>query len=171
MKCGLLGRKLGHRLGFPTANIELPEGVIIPRHGVYACRASVDGEWYMVDVTWDDPIPDVSGRKYYAYFNVTSDYLRVNHIWNEECFPECTAKKYNYFYYNDLVCKDVSGLKGKIDTLLSEKKNIEMQFRIENMGENISLQNIANQGNVREIAWQVEKAGPDGVIWVEIKGR
>ena len=131
----------------------------------------LDGEWYMVDVTWDDPIPDVSGRKYYAYFNVTSDYLRVNHIWNEECFPECTAKKYNYFYYNDLVCKDVSGLKGKIDTLLSEKKNIEMQFRIENMGENISLQNIANQGNVREIAWQVEKAGPDGVIWVEIKGR
>ena len=41
------GRKLGHRLGFPTANIELPEGVIIPRHGVYACRAYVDGEWYM----------------------------------------------------------------------------------------------------------------------------
>ena len=41
------GRKLGHRLGFPTANIELPEGVIVPRHGVYACRAYVDGEWYM----------------------------------------------------------------------------------------------------------------------------
>ena len=35
------GRKLGHRLGFPTANIELPEGVIVPRHGVYACRAYV----------------------------------------------------------------------------------------------------------------------------------
>ena len=35
------GRRLGHKLGFPTANIELPQGVIVPRHGVYACRAYV----------------------------------------------------------------------------------------------------------------------------------
>lgn len=41
------GRRLGHRLGFPTANIELPEGVIVPRHGVYACRAYVGDRGYM----------------------------------------------------------------------------------------------------------------------------
>ena len=41
------GRKLGHKLGFPTANIELPEGVIVPRHGVYACRAFVGEKSYM----------------------------------------------------------------------------------------------------------------------------
>ena len=41
------GRKLGHKLGFPTANIELPEDVIVPRHGVYACRAFVGEHAYM----------------------------------------------------------------------------------------------------------------------------
>lgn len=41
------GRKLGRKLGFPTANIELPEGVIVPRHGVYACRAFVGEQSYM----------------------------------------------------------------------------------------------------------------------------
>lgn len=41
------GRKLGRRLGFPTANIELPEGCIVPRHGVYACRAFVGEKGYM----------------------------------------------------------------------------------------------------------------------------
>ena len=41
------GRRLGHKLGFPTANIELPEGVIVPRHGVYACRAYVGQKGYM----------------------------------------------------------------------------------------------------------------------------
>ena len=41
------GRKLGHKLGFPTANIELPQGVIVPRHGVYACRAYVGEESHM----------------------------------------------------------------------------------------------------------------------------
>ena len=41
------GRRLGHKLGFPTANIELPQGVIVPRHGVYACRAYVGEKRYM----------------------------------------------------------------------------------------------------------------------------
>ena len=41
------GRRLGHKLGFPTANIELPEGVIVPRHGVYACYAYVGKMRYM----------------------------------------------------------------------------------------------------------------------------
>lgn len=41
------GRKLGHKLGFPTANIELPAGVVCPRHGVYACKARVAGQVYL----------------------------------------------------------------------------------------------------------------------------
>ena len=41
------GRRLGHRLGFPTANIELPAEVVCPRHGVYACRAFVGEKSYM----------------------------------------------------------------------------------------------------------------------------
>ena len=41
------GRRLGRSLGFPTANIELPQGVIVPRHGVYACRAYVGEKRYM----------------------------------------------------------------------------------------------------------------------------
>ena len=41
------GRGLGHRLGFPTANIELPGSVVCPRHGVYACRAYVGQERYL----------------------------------------------------------------------------------------------------------------------------
>lgn len=40
------GRQLGHRLGFPTANMDLPTGLCIPRNGVYAARISVDGNSY-----------------------------------------------------------------------------------------------------------------------------
>ena len=39
------------------------------------------------------------------------------------------------------------------------------------MGDNISLQGLAEQTDARQIAWLVEKPGPDGVIWVDIKGR
>ena len=33
------GRGLGHQMGTPTANLALPEGVLSPAFGVYACRA------------------------------------------------------------------------------------------------------------------------------------
>ena len=41
------GRGLGHTIGIPTANIALPESVICPKLGVYACTATVDGKEYL----------------------------------------------------------------------------------------------------------------------------
>lgn len=40
------GRQLGRTLGIPTANIACPEGVVVPRHGVYAVRVRLDGRRY-----------------------------------------------------------------------------------------------------------------------------
>lgn len=37
------GDNRGRGLGFPTANIEIPAGKILPANGVYACQAVVDG--------------------------------------------------------------------------------------------------------------------------------
>lgn len=37
------GRQLGRTIGIPTANILPPEGLIVPKFGVYACMAEVDG--------------------------------------------------------------------------------------------------------------------------------
>lgn len=56
------GRKLGNKLGFPTANVLIPEGVACPRHGVYACRARVDGESYIA-VTNVGSRPTVEGHQ------------------------------------------------------------------------------------------------------------
>ena len=40
------GHQLGRRLGFPTANLLLPEELVVPKFGVYACRCLVDGVRY-----------------------------------------------------------------------------------------------------------------------------
>jgi len=40
------GRGLGHTIGIPTANLALPEGIVCPAYGVYACKARLDGEAY-----------------------------------------------------------------------------------------------------------------------------
>ena len=40
------GKALGRKLGVPTANLRLPEGLAIPRFGVYACSCIIDGKRY-----------------------------------------------------------------------------------------------------------------------------
>lgn len=42
----LHGQKLGRKLGVPTANLEIPAGVAVPKFGVYACKANIDGKSY-----------------------------------------------------------------------------------------------------------------------------
>ena len=54
----------------------------------------LDGEWYQVDVTWDDPVPDEKGRVYYSYFNITDAMMKVDHEYNFEI--PCNGTKYHY---------------------------------------------------------------------------
>ena len=55
------GRKLGRTLGIPTANLEIPSGVICPKHGVYACKAIVNDDEYLA-VTNIGNRPTVAGH-------------------------------------------------------------------------------------------------------------
>ena len=54
------GRQLGRTIGIPTANLLLPEGVVCPAFGVYACKALADGREYLA-VTNVGVRPTVSG--------------------------------------------------------------------------------------------------------------
>lgn len=40
------GRGLGRTIGAPTANLQIPKGVLLPKEGVYACAAHVNGKIY-----------------------------------------------------------------------------------------------------------------------------
>ena len=51
----------------------------------------LDGDWYAVDTTWDDPVTSVPVLPFVAhmYFNVTSEFLRrTDHQWDESAVPE-----------------------------------------------------------------------------------
>ena len=57
----------------------------------------LDGEWYCVDVTWDDPVGsgNYSIFAHHKYFNVTCDFMREkDHYWDDSATPEAAATDY-----------------------------------------------------------------------------
>ena len=68
----------------------------------------IDGEWYMVDVTWDDPIGQKPGEALHTYFNRTWDEMSFDHSFdasegeyfeNYYPIPVCNSDDYYYFKY------------------------------------------------------------------------
>ena len=60
-------------------------------------QVCLDGDWYCVDVTWDDPTTfgTVSEQTSHRYFNVTSQHMRdTDHQWDESAVPEATGTRY-----------------------------------------------------------------------------
>ena len=60
-------------------------------------QVCLDGDWYCVDVTWDDPTTygTVSERTAHRYFNVTSGFLRdTDHQWEASGIPEAEGTAY-----------------------------------------------------------------------------
>lgn len=55
------GKQLGRTIEFPTANLALPEELLCPKLGVYACKAIVNGQEYMA-VTNIGTRPTVTGE-------------------------------------------------------------------------------------------------------------
>ena len=96
------GKQLGRTLGIPTANLVLPQGLAIPKFGVYACLCLVDGKKYpavtnigtrpTVDglgITVEPWILDFSGDLYDK--EITLEFYRF--LRSEMKFPDLDALK------------------------------------------------------------------------------
>ena len=67
----------------------------------YLC---LDGEYYFMDLTWDDPIrDDGTDTRTYEYFLISDDDLsRTHSVDGDLPVPHCNGTRYNYFVYNGL---------------------------------------------------------------------
>ncbi|CAI6035350.1 transglutaminase domain-containing protein [Cohnella sp. JJ-181] len=54
----------------------------------------LDGVWYQLDTTFDDPVPDVKGRTTYGYYLVTDAALKKDHVWKSG-YPQAVTSYKN----------------------------------------------------------------------------
>lgn len=79
----------------------------------------IDGEWYQIDVTWDEN----SDFKEYTYFNLNDNQIKQDHTITKQLvgnitwpsdkrynfkLPECNSQKYNYYTRNSVKISDLS---------------------------------------------------------------
>ena len=77
----LLGYKMLNEVGIPTR-------IISSENMNHAWNlVKLDGKWYHLDITWDDPIPDVKGRIRYSYFLLTDEEMGIDHYWEPDEYP------------------------------------------------------------------------------------
>lgn len=44
-------------------------------------KVKIDGKWYHLDITFDDPVPDRGSKVSYEYFNLNDEEIKKDHSW------------------------------------------------------------------------------------------
>lgn len=59
----------------------------------------LNNEWYHVDTTWNDPVPDRgAGSVHYAYLLMSDDQISKDHTWIHEDYPQAVNAQYSYLH-------------------------------------------------------------------------
>lgn len=123
----------------------------------------VDGKWYHLDTTWNDPLPNRIGASSYDYFLVSDAQLKKDHTWITSNYPAATSTAYqfmqnvhfahqinNTLYFSNTADNDKLY---KLD-LVSGKKTKVVDTRalyITGVGENLYYSNYSNGGYLTKL--------------------
>ena len=89
----------------------------------------LDGKWYHVDTTWDDPVPDQKGRVQYKYFLITDEMLAEDHYWIKGNYPACDSKDYLYYIYEDNMISSIEKYEEKfIELYIQGERTITILY-------------------------------------------
>ena len=60
-------------------------------------KVKIDGKWYNLDITWNDPVPNEPNQVRYNYFLLSDKAMSATHKWNAANFEKATSTTYDFF--------------------------------------------------------------------------
>ena len=113
----------------------------------------MEGEWYHVDVTWDDPVTastgegTLSGMEYHMYYGLPDELISADHKDGYDAIVPCTAYEGNYFIHTGRICIWTDSIRDSIDEALLEYRlssTIDLPlYHVTESGDYYSSQNNA----------------------------
>lgn len=114
----------------------------------------LDGKWYHVDATWDDPVPDEEGRILYNYFNVPDELLSQTHTWDTKRYEKANSYDQNYYGRNGNICKTYEETKARIIKGIQNKETkIELLLTGEDAND-YSYNFVLQYDSVASVRWK-----------------
>ncbi|MBP3719152.1 MAG: hypothetical protein J6I58_06485 [Eubacterium sp.] len=132
-------------------------------------QVKVDGIWYNMDATWDDPVGAGEDRITHQYFNVKDDILDDTHTWKTENAEKCDSMKANYYLYNNSYISDASSLELYITNAynINGKGNIECALNNLDINDD-NLQFIFQLSGVESVKYSVTGSSEYSILSVYI---
>lgn len=129
----------------------------------------LDGKWYHLDATWDDPLPDTREYAIHPYFNVTDEIISANHSWNEEDYPAALSSSENYYKKGKNYFYNFYDYSTAAYAYMINEGHDRYEAVLENyMVEDEDMQFIFDNNNVyNTVSWQTFQAGRYCVILVQ----
>ncbi|MDE6627173.1 MAG: hypothetical protein K2K56_12480 [Lachnospiraceae bacterium] len=130
---------------------------------------NLDGRWYHLDATWDDPVPDTREYAMHPYFNVTDEVMASNHTWNREDYPAALSASENYYKKSNNYFYNFDDYSYSAYIHMINEGNNRYEAVIENCTvEDEDMQFIFDNNNVyNTVSWQTFQAGRYCVIVVQ----
>ncbi|MDR3239665.1 MAG: hypothetical protein LBT44_06210 [Clostridiales bacterium] len=86
-------------------------------------RVRLDDQYYLVDVTWDDPFPDKPERVYYNYLNVTDEMMNKVHTPDASSNKKCVSDQQNYYVRLGFIARDENDARRIIREAIDRKES------------------------------------------------
>ncbi|NTV89871.1 MAG: hypothetical protein HGA22_05860 [Clostridiales bacterium] len=95
----------------------------------------VAGNYYHLDVTFDDPVvADSKGLLTHYYFNLSDKELSRKHRWDASAYPDCNSTAENFYTKNGMVAANISELNTALLSAVQNRKT-EVEIRVSNYSE------------------------------------
>lgn len=126
----------------------------------------LDGSWYHLDSTWDDPKPDQRNEALHPYFNVNDSVMEQKHTWDTSRYPKAEDTTYNYYVQQDAYFKDVETYQECAYEQMVTKGRPMYEAVVEDYAVESNDMQFVFMGNSRykSISWQVFEAGKYKVL-------
>jgi hypothetical protein len=127
----------------------------------------LDGKWYHLDTTWDDPVPNVKGRVLYNYFNLTTAQLKKDHSWDETLYPAANTS----FVSASTAISTLKELQSQVEAgFVNKKKTMSISYHPGNGNASDDIKSACvNRGKlgVKKMQYAVKK-GVNGVVTISL---